>query len=107
MKHKLRISNSAVGDIENVLDYTLTQFGERKHEQYKQMIRQALAAIAANPLSVASKARPEIGSEVRTYHLGGRGMRARHLFLYRIAADGFVEVSRLLHDSIDVDQHAP
>jgi toxin ParE1/3/4 len=40
-------------------------------------------------------------------HLGRRGKPARHLFLYRIRDGRFVDIARLLHDSMEIERHIP
>ena len=107
MKFKLRFSKSAVRDIEEVLAYTLAQFGQQKTEQYKELIRQALAEIATDPNHPPAKYRPEIHADARTFHLARRGRRARHLFLYRVIGNEFVDIARLLHDSMEIERHLP
>mgnify|MGYP001182389650 CR=1 FL=1 len=81
MSVTLRFSKPAVRDIEDVLGYTLAQFGEQKHEQYKWLIRQALLDIAADPNRPPARRRPELHPDARTFHISRRGMRARHFFL--------------------------
>jgi toxin ParE1/3/4 len=107
MKSNLRFSREAVRDIEEALAYTREQFGERKFEQYRDLIQEALARIAADPDNPQARRRPEIHPDARTLHLARRGKRARHYLLYRVAADGHVDVGRLLHDSMELKRHLP
>jgi toxin ParE1/3/4 len=93
--------------MEAVLAYTLEHFGERKCEQYKSLIRQALADIAADPHRPGAKHRPEIHTEARTFHISRRGKPARHIMLYRITGEHYVDVGRLLHDSMELNRHLP
>ncbi|MGG4615968.1 type II toxin-antitoxin system RelE/ParE family toxin, partial [Pseudomonas aeruginosa] len=37
----------------------------------------------------------------------GKDVRPRHFVLYRLATDQVLEVVRVLHDSMDLDQHLP
>lgn len=97
MSHTLRISNRAARDIEEVLAYTLAQFGARKRAEYRALIRDALADIAADPHRAPAKHRPELHPGARTFHIARRGKRARHFLLYRVIGDEFVDVGRLLH----------
>jgi plasmid stabilization system protein ParE len=60
MNYQLRTSLLAVKDIEDVLDFTLEQFGEGKCEEYKSLIRQALVEIAADPTKFPAKHRTDI-----------------------------------------------
>jgi toxin ParE1/3/4 len=107
VKYKLRFSKQAVQDIADALDFTLAQFGEKQRRRYQQFIRDALAAIAVDPENVHAKRRPEIHRDARTMHLARRGRHARHLFLYRVVSDQFVDIGRLLHDSMEVRRHLP
>jgi toxin ParE1/3/4 len=107
MKFKLRFSQSVILDMENVLAHTLDQFGEKKHEQYKSLIRQALMDIAADPLRFPAKHRPELHRDARTFHIARRGKRARHFFLYRVSGNEFIEIARLLHDAFDLKRNLP
>ena len=61
--------------------------------------------------------RPELGEEVRSYHLRhsrdraatpyGIVRRPRHLLLYRVISADVIGVGRILHDAMDIDQHVP
>ena len=105
MSYKLRFSKLAVRDMENVLIYTLNHFGERKHREYRELLKQALKEMAANPRRWPARQRPEIHRDAWTFHIERRGKKARHFFLYRIY-DDFVEIGRLLHDSMDIEEHS-
>lgn len=37
----------------------------------------------------------------------GKVVRPRHVVFYRVATDQVLEVVRVLHDSMDLDQHLP
>jgi toxin ParE1/3/4 len=107
MKYALRFSTKAVRDISEVLDFTVQQFGEKQRGIYQQIVRDALEELAADPENPRSKRRPEIHPDARTMHLARRGKRARHLFLYRIKNSRFVDIARLLHDSMEIRRHLP
>jgi toxin ParE1/3/4 len=107
MRYVLRLSNQAVRDISDALDFTLKQFGEKQRTQYQRIIRETLEELAADPDNRRIKRRPEIHPDARTIHLGRRGRRARHLFLYRVVDNRFVDVARLLHDSMDLERNMP
>jgi toxin ParE1/3/4 len=106
MSFRLRISAAAVRDIEQVLAHTLQEFGLRQYEEYKDLIRTALAEIAANPNRPTARLRPELHPNARTFHLARPGRHARHFLLYRVVGD-YVDVGRLLHDSMDLRRHLP
>jgi toxin ParE1/3/4 len=107
LKFTLRFSQLAIQDIEDVLAHTLMRFGHQKHEQYKLLIRLALTDISLDPDRPPARKRPELHPNARTFHIGCRGKRARHFFLYRVIDETTVEIGRLLHDSMDLKAHLP
>jgi len=107
MRAKLRFSTRAVEDIDDVLAYTLTHFGEKKYQEYTELIRQALADIELGPDRQPAKSRPELHRDARTFHIGRRGRRARHFFLFRITSEEIIDIGRLIHDSMDLQRHLP
>jgi len=107
MRVKVRLTTEAARDIEEVLDFTLDTFGEKKCEQYRYLIRDALKEISHNPTSLRSRARLEIHPYFRTYHLARPRIRARHFFLYRYDGSEVAIVGRLLHDTMDITRNLP
>ena len=107
MSFTLRFSKQAAQDIENVLAVTLLQFGEGQLSRYRDLIRQALSNLRADPYAPPAKHRPEIHPDARTFHIARRGKRARHLFVYRVVDPSTIEIARLLHDSMELWRHLP
>lgn len=107
MSLKLRFSKRAVRDIEGILAHTLQEFGEGQYEEYKELIRAALADVAADPNRPTARRRPELHADARTFHIARPGKDARHFLLYRVSGDRFVDIGRLLHDSMDLRRHLP
>ena len=111
------IAPKARSDIANILAWTLDNFGPQMLHRYGKLIAAAIAEIAANPELAGSVKRAEIAEHCRTYHLihsrkkaGGRGNRVRHprhFLLYRATESNVVEIGRVLHDSMELDQHLP
>jgi len=102
---KVILSPMAEEDIDEARRFTRARFGERKDEEYRELILIALRALAENPH--AGRARPEILPYTRTYHIARPGRRARHLFVYRVGDDGTVHVARFLYDGMDLPSHVP
>lgn len=79
--------------------------------------KQALRSIQDNPKRPGSKERPELAKGARTYHLWFSRDRAqsslgmvrspRHFPIYRRGVTDVIEVSRVLHDSCDLERHLP
>jgi toxin ParE1/3/4 len=76
-------------------------FGETQAKRYAALIDQAIAEIAENPRSARSTGHPELGVDVRTLRIARRGQRASHVIVFRVPADGAIEILRVLHDRMD------
>ena len=105
MSFQLRISNQAQSDIEEVLAWTLREFGELKYDEYCQLIREALIKLSENP--EVARHRPELNQAARTLHISSHSRRARHFFLLRVTDNDIVEAARLLYDGMDLAAHLP
>ncbi len=112
VEHKVgyRLSREAEADLESILGYTLDTFGTEQFNIYSNLLRKALDALAEDPIRPSSKARPELGKGLRTFHAGFASRRqsaARHFIVYTIGADHIVNISRILHESMDLARHLP
>ena len=96
-------SSRAKADITGVLRYTKERWGEAKAREYRELIRDALNAIADDPTS--GKLRVEARPGVLSYHIKQPAKNARHVIFYRVASDGVIELIRVLHDSMDFERH--
>ncbi len=105
MAFELRISDQAWRDIDEVLDWTLSNFGERQREAYWELILAAMTALVRDP--GRARRRPDIHDSARTFHIARPGRAARHFLLVRIVDPGVVEVGRLLYDGMDLSMHLP
>lgn len=104
MTNRIRLHPQAEDDIADVLTYTLERFGLQQYGRYEQIIEEALARVAERP--DVGRAFPDRAG-LFLYSIGRRGRHASHQLLYRLLADGRVEILRLLHDSMDVSRHIP
>ncbi|HXY57829.1 MAG TPA: type II toxin-antitoxin system RelE/ParE family toxin [Methylocystis sp.] len=104
---RIRLSAEAERDFEQILETTLENFGASRLEIYRVTLIEALAALEAGPNVPGSKARDEIAPHLRTLHVARKGRRGRHLILYRAAPENFIEVSRILHEVMDLARHLP
>jgi toxin ParE1/3/4 len=104
-------------DIASILAWTEEHFGLRTLKLYGELIATAIEQVAANPELAGSNKRPEIAENCRTYHLyfsrksagraGYRIRQPRHLLLYRFTDPNFVEIGRVLHDSMELQENLP
>src|SRR5262245_41857680 len=112
-----RVSPQAEQDIEAILARTHEEFGEKARLRYEALLTRAVLGVAESPERAGSHDRPESAVSARTYHLRhsrdrvkksvGKVQRPRHFLLYRMLADGRVEIGRVLHDGMDFERHLP
>ena len=118
---RLRIATPAKNDIEDLLAWSEGRFGVAARQRYEALLSRALLDIAEDVSRPDVKGRPELGANVFSYHLifsreraskrEGRAvarlLRPRHLLVGRIAEADFVDILRVLHDSMEVSRHLP
>jgi toxin ParE1/3/4 len=112
-----RLARTAREDIVDLLAWTERNFGEIARLRYERLLVTAFRDIAAEPGRTNSIARPELGENVRSYHLRHSRERARtqhgivicprHLLLYRHARADLVGIGRILHDAMEIGRHLP
>ncbi|MEI9987232.1 MAG: type II toxin-antitoxin system ParD family antitoxin [Aliidongia sp.] len=103
----IRLGAVAEADFARILEYTSDTFGQRQSDLYRNLIQEALAALAAGPEVPGSIARDDIRPGLCSLHVARRGRRGRHLIIYRTAPGNLILVLRILHDSMDFPRHAP
>jgi len=114
---QFRLSEVAQQDIESILTWTHQEFGEQGRLRYESLLIQAIRDVASDPERPGCVRRPELVPSAFTYSIrhsrqrvsrsAGRVRNARHFLLCRPTADGFLEVSRVLHDSMELRRHLP
>jgi toxin ParE1/3/4 len=115
--NRYHLSTSAERDIEQILAWTELRFGEQAKSRYQSLIIQAIRDIVADPLRAGCVQRAELRDGIRTYHLRysrdrvrparSRVKHPRHFLILRIVAEDTIEVSRVLHDSMDIVRQLP
>lgn len=106
----VRLSASAAADFRQILGCTVENFGAAQARTYADTLSTALQALSAGLATIGVKARPEIAADIRTLHVARQGRKGRHFVLFRATSvDGheFIDVLRLLHDSMDLKRHSP
>ena len=114
---RYRLSPLAEADLESILAWTHENFGEQSRLRYEALIVRAILDVADNPYRPGCHPRPELAAGAVTYHLlhsrdrvpraTGRVKQPRHLLLFRVSADGSLEIGRVLHDSMDLERNLP
>ncbi len=110
-----RLTESAEADTVDILAWSETQFGSAARIRYQRLIVTALTDIAANPVRPGSLARPELGPDIRSWHLRGSRERARgpdglvqrprHFLIYRTLDAPLITIGRVLHDTTELERH--
>jgi toxin ParE1/3/4 len=101
----VRLTSTAEADFQNIIDWTLRQFGDRQARIYADTLAAALTALIEGPTTVGARERSEIGRGLFTLHVARGGRKGRHFVLFRVGPNErqhHVEVLRLLHDAMDL-----
>ena len=111
---RYRLSAAAQADVINILAWTHEQFGEAARLRYESLIVAALRDVATQPDRPGSIARPELGVDVRSWHLrlsrdhvaasAEVVRRPRHFLVYRLEP-ALLVVGRVLHDAMELARH--
>lgn len=102
----VRLADQAAQDVEDILDWTLEQFGPMLLVSYTEVINDALEALNEGPQLIDVRRRPELGDDVATLHVSRHGRKGRHLLVFRVDETAcLIEILRVLHDGIDLKRH--
>ena len=106
----VRLSSAAEADYQQILRWTVENFGTAQARHYANTLSSALKALSPGPAIIGVKERPEIGNNIRTLHVARNGRKGRHFIMFRagsIQGRDVIDVLRLLHDSMDLERHLP
>jgi toxin ParE1/3/4 len=114
---RIVLASAAQRDIREALIWSQERFGELAAVRYRDLIKQALRDIAADPERPGSEVRRDLARDLRTYHLffsrgrakGDLGIvrEPRHFLIYRRRGETTIDVIRVLHDARDLERHLP
>ena len=109
---KLNLTDRAGQDLDAIYAYTEERYSQRQADQYEQLLSQSLKDIQHDPYRPESKDRTDIGSGLRSLHTrhstsrsGTEVKNPRHVVIYYLPNEDQITVSRILHDSMDVQRH--
>tara|TARA_B100000614_G_scaffold47856_1_gene40844 strand:- start:689 stop:1078 length:390 start_codon:yes stop_codon:yes gene_type:complete len=113
-KRRLIITAPALDDLRDIRAFTLKRYGREQAEAYGALLKAALRDLRDDPFRPGSWDRPEVGENIRSYHVGLTASRpgspvrkARHVVLYFLPEEHAVVISRVLHDARDLARHLP
>ncbi len=93
---KIRFSDDAKEDVQDIADYTLETWGEEQETAYLNSLHEKLAEIAADPERWGN--REDLFADCQVASFG------RHVIFFS-AQDGLIFISRILHQSMDIPRH--
>ena len=88
------LTNKAVEDLTNIWNYTFEKWSEKQADKYYKILIDNCQEIASNP---------ELGKNYDRIDSTIFGIRTiRHIIFYRIINVDYVEITRILHKSMDL-----
>ncbi len=102
---RVRLTRSAEQDIADIVQWTVVNFGAQQALLYAELIRYAITDLANGPSVIGVKSRAELGQDVSTLHVARQGKKGRHFVVFRTSSPSYVDVLRVLHDSMDLQHH--
>ena len=89
-----KLTNKAVEDLSKIWEYTFEVWSEKQADKYYDRLISNCAEIAQNP---------DLGKNYKGISNQLLGVKAnRHIIFYRTLNENYVEITRILHERIDV-----
>lgn len=99
-------TDSALADLDNILENTLDEFGTLQLERYTIQIQNAIRELEeAGSRAPLLKNRPNIRPGIITYPIAREGKASPHLFYLRIEKEPVIVIIRVLHQRMDPGTH--
>lgn len=93
---KIRLALTAENDLENIWNYTITEWSEQQTDKYLSLIEQGFSQLLDNPY--LGKARPDIKKGYRALQV------QKHLIFYRVGAE-YIDILGVPHIRMDAKRH--
>lgn len=93
---KIRLTQTAQRDLENIGIYTITEWGEEQANNYIGLIEQGFSQLLDNPS--IGKARPDIKKGYRVLQV------QKHLIFYRVGTE-YIDIIGVPHVRMDAKRH--
>jgi toxin ParE1/3/4 len=91
---KYKLTNQAVEDLSKIWDYTFEVWSEKQADKYYESLITNCQEIADNPT---------LGKNYEGIKESLLGIRAnRHIIFYRTLQEDYVEITRILHERMDL-----
>lgn len=105
---EVRLSAAAASDYSDIARWTLEQFGTEQARTYAELLDGALSDLHAGPNAPGARPRMDLPQGFFALHTSGGRRKARHFIVFRCsrnADEEYIEVVRILHDSMDMQRH--
>jgi len=91
---EFKLTNKAVEDLSKIWEYTFEVWSERQADKYYESLISNCQEIADNP---------KLGKNYDGIALSLLGIQTnRHIIFYRIINENYVEITRILHERMDL-----
>jgi len=91
---EFKLTNKAVEDLSKIWDYTFEVWSERQADKYYESLISYCQEIANNP---------DLGKNYNGITQNLLGMKtSRHIIFYRTINENYVEITRILHERMDL-----
>jgi toxin ParE1/3/4 len=111
---EFRLAADAAAELDEILDWSESNFGAQARARYNALLFEAMQNVADDPHQPMVRWRQAHGMEVGIYHVQhsrvrvpaefGRVAEPRHYLLFRLGADGVIDILSFVHDSMLVDR---
>jgi toxin ParE1/3/4 len=94
MRRTYKLTNKAVDDLTKIWEYTIEKWSEQQADKYYAALIASCQAIADNP--EMGKNYVDISTDLFGFRIN------RHIIFYRKIADQPIEITRILHERMDL-----
>ena len=91
---KFKLTNNAVKDLSDIWHHTVEAWSESQADKYYELLLNACSSIAK---------KPQIGKVYEEIYPELKGKRtSKHIIFYRVMDDQSIEITRILHERMDL-----
>ncbi len=101
----VRLSETAEQDFNQIFAWTVEHFGIDQAHVYRDVLLDALRSLQAGPTVIGARNLSGLPPELKALHVARKGKRGRHFIVFDDSTDGRIQVLRILHDAMDIQNH--
>ncbi len=99
---RIRLTEAAQRDFSDIIDWTADRFGQHQARRYGDAINVAIGNLVHGPHAAGSCVEDDLPAGLRVLPIARRGVRARHVLIFRTTGDSLIEIIRILHQAMDM-----